>query len=396
MNDQISLQFNKITRIIENEEQFKILTNENILKSELNNLKNNLLINLDKLQIEFYKEESEKDIKNYTSQTKLIENDHKNFIIYEKIKNLTKSKEKKYIFYLINILKKFMQDFHKNLKTKIHDFEDYLIILFLSESDYKLNSTLISERENYKKYIPNTNACDYLPSTYPDFSGSQKEYFCLSYLTLNDFIKFIQEMIKNIQFITIHEAQKNYTILQKNNINPGEYILHPKDKSKLIPTTNYYTSITKTKNDELIDLLAQMGAKEIKISEKIQKNTSIDTDIKVKALFLSSNASLNIEKDYYNFFEIKASFVVSPHHIVDPHLIKKSIWFNDDSQIETIFKYRISNTVSIQNYSINIECNKTQKIEFSTNACIKLLLNFDIDFDYNSINKRELIFDVKF
>jgi len=212
---------------------------------------------------------------------------------------------------------------------------------------------------------------------------------------LLDFLQDIQDQVQKVEYLSLEIARDKYP--NTRNLSIGTYTLHPRDKCRLTRIEDYHKNLALEKDDELIVLLGRMGDQSVKIIESdIQEqlfSASVNMDLaSVNENTVKSNLSIS------NYFEKnKDLFVRFEGNIVDisPDLLKNSLWFSDDSKLNSIFESRRFNPNKIEEYILKNTYTETYDFNFDL-AAKYLVVQVDLKAEYQKISKKERFFHIEF
>lgn len=208
---------------------------------------------------------------------------------------------------------------------------------------------------------------------------------------LSDIRSQIEE--KKVEILSLEAAREKYP--STHNLSIGTYTLHPYDSRKLTRLEHYHSSLALEKDDELIVLLGRMGAKTLKItdnesSEKSGSGGLGTTNLAVvgTGVDIALSQRMGAGKDLLVTFE---GNIVD----IDPNLLRKSLWFANDSRLNAIFESRRFGQNKIESYTLRSIYTETFDFDFAL-ASKYLAVNVDLKAEYHSLSKKERLFHVEF
>lgn len=207
------------------------------------------------------------------------------------------------------------------------------------------------------------------------------------YLRLNNKILDRVEneiLINRRKFLSLEDAKAKYP--KTDNLTIGTYTTHPKSSKKLVKLESFHKNLALEKDDELIVLLGRMGAKKIIISTKKESNRKADLDL----MLLSSKSKTDNDSEKELLVEFEGN-----DFSIDENLLEKSLWFSDDSQLNSIFESRKFQKNKIKKYTIKLTYSDTFDFDFDF-ACGLFKRNINLRSSYDKLKNVEKLFSVEF
>jgi hypothetical protein len=210
--------------------------------------------------------------------------------------------------------------------------------------------------------------------------------------TVDYLLKDIINQIEKFETVSLDQAKSKYS--ESRNLSIGTYTLHPRNSLRLARIESYHKNLALEKDDELIVLLGRMGAKSLRIitSDASEKSGSLQVEAEVIKFDAKVGGSLSskLEKGKDLLVEFEGNTVD-----IDPDLLVKSLWFSDDSQLLSIFESRTFRENRIEKYILNNTY--TETFDFNFDIAVKYLaVKTDLEAEYQSISKKERLFQVEF
>ena len=228
---------------------------------------------------------------------------------------------------------------------------------------------------------------------YDKFNNYKKEAIAKVLQELVDsLVEDINESSKQVEIISLEQAKEKY--LETRNLATGTYTLHPCNSQILTPLEDFHRKLAMEKDNELVALLAQMGAKSISIVEKNISESSGNTNVSANTVEVNSlinvDISRKIGKGKELFVELEGNTVN-----LDRELLKNSRWFSDDSQLNLIFESRRFDENKLKSYTLRNTYIETFDFDFDL-AAKCLVIKADLKAQYQSISEKERLFKIEF
>lgn len=192
--------------------------------------------------------------------------------------------------------------------------------------------------------------------------------------------------------ISLDSAKTKY--YRTTNLSIGTYTLHPYDGDRLSRLESYHKNLALDKDNELIVLLGRMGAKNVRIVETGNQKKSGSVNVEVDTLKAGIDTTITSSKETDQEKELIVSFEGNIIDI-DQNLLKSSLWFSNDSQVNAIFESRKFTPNKIQKYTLRNTYTETFDFDFDLAAKF-LTIKADLKGEYAAISKKERLFYVEF
>jgi hypothetical protein len=191
--------------------------------------------------------------------------------------------------------------------------------------------------------------------------------------TVRDLLQDITNQLEKIEIeraeeISIETARKKYPETQ--NLAIGTYTLHPRDSLRLTRVESYHKNLALEKDDELIVLLCQMGAKSLRIMEIDTEQQSGSIKMEAETVAIDVKGDTNLSSKFERGKDLLVTFEGNIVDI-DEDLLEKSLWFSDDSRINSIFESRRFKPNKINEYTL--KNTYTETFDFDFNLAAKYL-----------------------
>jgi hypothetical protein len=193
--------------------------------------------------------------------------------------------------------------------------------------------------------------------------------------------------------LKIDAAEREYP--NTKDLAQGYYTNHPIDEKALIPIENYFSNIALSQDDECIVLLGKMGAKSVHIRNMdeghIGDDFSSSADIMGKihaGIGVSIRSSLKNTNDLYVEFEGNSMNF-------SPDILKESIWFRNNSNMNAILDARSSNN-QLTKYLLKTQLSSSFSFNFDIAAKVLSITEASLRNEYENVKKKIRIFDVAF
>lgn len=200
------------------------------------------------------------------------------------------------------------------------------------------------------------------------------------------------DQLERVEVISLQTARNMYP--RTRNLSIGTYTLHPRDSLRLTRLEYYHKNLALEKDDELIILLGQMGAKSLRIMEidTQEESGGINLDIETVSVNIKGDASLSskLEKSKDLLVKFEGNSVD-----INPSLLENSLWFSDDSKLISIFEGRRFNPNRIEEYTLKNTYTETFDFDFDL-AARYLVVKSDLKAEYHQISKKERFFHIEF
>ncbi len=203
---------------------------------------------------------------------------------------------------------------------------------------------------------------------------------------LND----LRGISEEVEILPFQLAQVRYPETQ--NLAIGTYTIHPRNGKMLTRLEHYHQNLALEKDDELIMLLGQMGAKEVTIIENERQTWAASGKVAAEKMVISGGIGTNISQHIEKGKTLKVIFegiAVS----LDPDLLKKSLWFSTDGKLEAIFQSLKGNRML--RYELTYTHGETFDFDFDL-AAKYLMFKADLRAEYQSLSYKERTFIVDF
>lgn len=210
--------------------------------------------------------------------------------------------------------------------------------------------------------------------------------------TLEEIEAEFKSYSEQVQVISLDLARSQYP--NSSNLALGTYTLHPRDTERLTRLEHYHKNLALEKDDELIILLGRMGAKTLRIIEQDSDSDSGAVSGGAKTIITEGKLDASLSSKIEVGKELVVEFEGKPVKI-DPNLLKKSLWFSDDSKLLSIFESRCYNPNKIQKYTLRNTY--TESFDFNFEVAAKhLVFKGDLKAEYKSVSKKERFFHIEF
>jgi hypothetical protein len=210
--------------------------------------------------------------------------------------------------------------------------------------------------------------------------------------TLSTFIPEILKEIEIVEVMPIEIAQKAFPKTQGLSI--GTYTLHPCGDKRLTRLEHYHKNLAMEKDDELIKFLGKMGAKTVKIVESGSRQTTTSGKVTVNSIAADGEVGGKLLQSAEGNRELTVTFAGGPVEIT-PDLLKDSLWYAQDSKLNSILESRMFAPNRIETYTLRNTYTETFDFNFKL-AAKYLVAEIDLQAEYESISKMERFFSVEF
>lgn len=198
---------------------------------------------------------------------------------------------------------------------------------------------------------------------------------------------------ENVEILSLEVARQRYPTT--HNLSIGTYTLHPYDSKKLTRLEHYHANLAFEKDDELIILLGRMGAKTLRITDSDSLKKSGSGNVGVNGvLVVDAGLGVGLSKKMETGKDLLVTFEGNTVEI-DPTLLKRSLWFANDSRLNAIFESRRFSQNKIESYTLRNTYTDTFDFNFAL-ASRYLTVNVALRTEYHSLSKKERFFHVEF
>lgn len=192
--------------------------------------------------------------------------------------------------------------------------------------------------------------------------------------------------------ISLTQAKEKYPLT--NNLSIGTYALHPYASNKLVKIESYHKSLSLEKDDELVVLLGKMGAKKVVIREVGSKSSMSSGEAGFHGLSWGVEAQGNAATVTNNSRELIVEFEGNKTQIAK-NLLENSLWFKDDSRVQSIFNGVVFEENPMKHYSLLLQYSESFDFDFAVAA--RFVSNgVDIKAEYKKVSSMERLFEVDF
>jgi hypothetical protein len=212
-------------------------------------------------------------------------------------------------------------------------------------------------------------------------------------LTLSTVLQdLLSQSLDNMEVVSLELAKQKYP--RTHNLSIGTYTLHPYDSGRLARLEHYHKNLALEKDNELIVLLGKMGAKTVRIVETDSQQKSGAFQAGVETVAVDTEGSLSLAQRIEQGKELLVVFEGNVIE-VDPNLLKSSLWFANDGQLNAIFESRRFTPNKIQEYTLRNTY--TETFDFNFDLAVKyLVVKADLKAEYKTISEKERFFHVEF
>jgi hypothetical protein len=157
---------------------------------------------------------------------------------------------------------------------------------------------------------------------------------------------------------------------------------------------HFHTNLALEKDDELILLLGKMGAKTVTITERNTHSKIVAGSAKARIMAVDPELHSGFTKSMEAGRELTVSFEGNDVEL-DPNLLLTSLWFKNDSHLNTIFEGRRFAPSRMLSYTLRNRYTETFDFDFDI-AAKYLVVKADLRAEYELISSKERFFEVKF
>jgi hypothetical protein len=203
----------------------------------------------------------------------------------------------------------------------------------------------------------------------------------------------LRTKLENLEAISLETARTRYP--NTHNLSIGTFTLHPCDPQRLTQLEHFHRNLALEKDDELIDLLGNMGADTVRIIER-DEDAMVATGgagVEVQPIVVGPQLDLTLSKRISSNRELLVVYEGTDVEI-DPTLLAKSLWFTNDSQLNAIFQSRRSGN-PIREYTLRSTYTQTFDFDFELAAGF-LSVSLDLKAEYETLKTTERFFHVDF
>ena len=155
-----------------------------------------------------------------------------------------------------------------------------------------------------------------------------------------------------------------------------------------------YHKLAFEKDDELIVLLGRMGAKTVKIHETGSSGMSGKGSLNADNLLRGFDVNAKFSKEDEHSKELIVTFEGNVTDI-PKNLLEQSLWFKDDSKVNSILESRRFLDNKVKKYSL--KNTYTESFDFDFDLAAKfLIVKVDLKAKYESLKKKERNFLIEF
>jgi hypothetical protein len=191
--------------------------------------------------------------------------------------------------------------------------------------------------------------------------------------------------------ISIDDAREMYPCTK--NLSIGTYTLHPYNSNMLTSLESFHKKLALEKDNELIVLLGRMGAKTVRIIDVSQSSSNGASKVSGNVVKVNACAEVSIENSLNSEQELIVEYEGNVVEIPS-NLLAHSIW-HSSSELKAIFNSRRFNKNPLHKYTLKNTYTETYDFDFDL-AAKYLFAEFDLKAEYNTIKKRERLFEVQF
>ena len=203
-----------------------------------------------------------------------------------------------------------------------------------------------------------------------------------------------QECIINNNPIELNLRTAEVIFPSSKNLSIGTYTLHPCDGKRLTRVESYHNSLALEKDDELIVILGKLGAKSVRIYESEEGDSSFNASVSADAILASGKSSGGTSTKFMKEMDLMAEYEGN-RVAMDDNLLENSIWFKNDSHLNSILQSRLNKDNRILKYKL--ENTYTESFDFDFEVAAKFIkFGGNLESDYKELRNRKRIFHVEF
>jgi phosphoglycerate-specific signal transduction histidine kinase len=209
--------------------------------------------------------------------------------------------------------------------------------------------------------------------------------------TVEALLEDLRKSSEQVEILPFQQAQEQYP--QTRNLAVGTYTIHPRNSAMLTRIEHYHQNLALEKDEELIVLLGEMGAKEVTIIENDMRQRSGGSKGNVEKVVVNVGISFNAAQRIEQGKELKVTF---EGHTPDIHpgLLDNSLWFSRDGQLSAMLRSRLSDN-PMTRYELRNTYTETFDFDFDL-AVRYLVLKPNLRAEYQTLSQTERLFIVEF
>lgn len=203
--------------------------------------------------------------------------------------------------------------------------------------------------------------------------------------------RYFAEHNSDFVFLSLDVARNRFP--NSNNLSIGFFTQHPCDSKKLTLLEHFHKNLALEKDDELIMILGQLGAKRIEISEESNATAEGKAEAKVQ-LAKGAGGSVGVTAGLSANKSIVVEFEGNSTEIPQ-ELLQNSLWFKSDSRLLSIFEGRLSRSNKMLEYELVNSYNVSFGFDFSLVAKIPGVV-CDFSAEFSTVSNTTRRFHVTF